>query len=380
VRFPDDVPTLSDGTVTLRAHADTDAEGVLEQCLDPVSQQWTTVPIPYALDDARSFVSQVVPEGWRSGREWAFAVEAGDEAGRRRFGGTISLRDEGERRAEVAYGSHPWVRGRGVMERALNLLLDWGFRERRLETVIWLANRGNWASRKLAWRLGFSFDGTLRHWLPQRGELLDAWVGVLRAGDERAPRGPWLVVPRIVGERVVLRAHRPTDARRIRDAGVDERARHWLALPHPYTLDVADEYIASRQEGHARGTSLSWVVADPDTDDLLANISLMDIEAGDDAEIGYWTHPEARGRGVMTEACGLVVRHAFVPVADGGLGLQRLRIEAADGNTASRRVIEANGFTETGRRRESSRLGDGSWADTVTYDLLLREYAGVTEP
>ena len=55
--------------------------------------------------------------------------------------------------------SHPWARGRGVMERALRLLLEWGFAERDLQTVIWLARRGNWASRRLAWRLGFSFDG-----------------------------------------------------------------------------------------------------------------------------------------------------------------------------------------------------------------------------
>jgi len=41
------IPTLTDGTVTLRAHREDDAEGAFEQCQDPVSQQWTTVPLPY---------------------------------------------------------------------------------------------------------------------------------------------------------------------------------------------------------------------------------------------------------------------------------------------------------------------------------------------
>jgi RimJ/RimL family protein N-acetyltransferase len=153
VNFPDDVPTLTDGTVTLRAHTAADAVGCLEQCQDPVSQQWTTVPVPYEMGHAHQFLGEVVPAGWREGREWAFAVQATDDDGTPRFAGSVSLRNEGSARAEVAYGSHPWVRGRGVMERALNLLLDWGFEERGLKTVIWWANRGNWASRKLAWPL-----------------------------------------------------------------------------------------------------------------------------------------------------------------------------------------------------------------------------------
>ena len=65
--------------------------------------------------------------------------------------------------------------------------------------MIWWANQGNWASRRLAWRLGFSCDGALRRWLPQRGALLDAWVGVLLHGDPREPATPWLDVPRIDG-------------------------------------------------------------------------------------------------------------------------------------------------------------------------------------
>ena len=375
VDFPDDVPVITDGTVTLRAHREDDVPALLEQATDPLMVAWTTVPVPSTEETSRKFATEVIPGGWRSDKAWAFAVEAVDDAGVPRFCGTVELRNEGDRRAEIAYAAHPWARGRGIILRALNVLLDWGFEQKQLETVIWWANDGNWASRKVAWRLGFSFDGTLRSWLPQRGELLDAWVGVLLSTDERAPRHPWLEVPRIVGQNVVLRAHESRDAERIREAGVDPRARHRLALPDPYTLEVAEAYIASRHEGHARGTALSWVAADPVTDALLANIALMDIKAGDDAEIGYWTHPEARGRGVMTEACRLVVRHAFIPEQDGGLGLKRLRIEASEGNAASRHVIEANGFVETGRHRESSRLGDGTWVDSITYDLLASEYS-----
>ena len=205
------IPTLTDGVATLRAPTDDDIEGSYEQCQDPESQQWTLVPVPYSRDDARTYLRHIIPGGWESDREWGFVVEARDDTGVPRFAGTISLRNMDEGRAEIAYGSHPWVRGRGVMERSLRLLLDWGFTERDVHTVLWLARRGNWASRRLAWRLGFSVEGTLRDWLPQRGGLVDAWVGTLRRGEPMSPRVEWLSAPRIVGDSVVLRANVEAD-------------------------------------------------------------------------------------------------------------------------------------------------------------------------
>ena len=68
-------------------------------------------------------------------------------------------------------------------------------------TVMWHANRGNWPSRKLAWRLGFRFDGTLRQWLPHRGELRNGWSGTLLRGEALAPRTTVAGLPGHRGER-----------------------------------------------------------------------------------------------------------------------------------------------------------------------------------
>ena len=375
MNFPEDVPTLTDGVVTLRAHRVSDVPALTEQALDPVTVESTTVPVPSSDETSLEYITDVIAAGWREDKEWCFAVEADDE-GVRRFVGSVSLRNEGDLRAEIAYGAHPWARGRGLIVRALSLLLDWGFEQRQLETIIWWANKGNWSSRKVAWRLGFSFDGTVRQWMPQRGQLYDGWVGALLSTDARQPRNPWLEVPHIVGENVVLRAHERKDAVPVQEACSDERTAYWLGqMPQPYSLAMAERYCENRKESMAQGTGIHWAVADPTTDELLANISLFDIKAGREAEIGYWTHPAARGRGVMSEACELVVRHAFVPEEDGGQGLQRLIIFSAEENTASRRVIETNSFSETGRERRGTKLRDGSLVDTVTYDLLLEEYA-----
>ncbi len=362
--------------VTLRAHTEDDVERIVEQCADPTSIAWTTVPVPYTRDDAKRFVRHVMPGGWESDQEWGFAVEHAD-----RFAGTVSLRNHGDGRAEVAYGSHPEVRGKGVLSRALRLLLEWGFSPAEdggagLETVLWMANIGNLASRRLAWSVGFSFDGTLQGWLNHRGEMVDAWAGTLRRGAELSPSRPWLESPTIRGDAVVLRQLAERDLPRVVETLNDPETQFWLRRPRegaPHTLENEAGFVAKRLADAADGRAVHWAVADPDTDAYLGQLSLFDVEHRRQAEVAYWAHPDARGRGVITEATRLVVRHCFVPVEDGGLGMARLTVNAAVGNLASRRVIERAGFRRVGVQRSTIPLGDGTWADSVDYDLLAAE-------
>ncbi|MCW2814896.1 MAG: N-acetyltransferase [Nocardioides sp.] len=102
VRCPPPVPTLSDGVVTLRAHRPDDAARVVEQCTDPDTVRWTTVPAPYGPAEAAQFLDEVVPGAWASGAAAYFAIE---HAGR--FAGTVDLRFRGRDEAEVGFGLHP---------------------------------------------------------------------------------------------------------------------------------------------------------------------------------------------------------------------------------------------------------------------------------
>ena len=76
----------------------------------------------------------------------------------------------------------------------------------------------------------------------------------------------------------------------------------------------------------------------------------------------------------MSEAVRLAVRHAFIPREDGGLGRRRLRLSAADGNSASQHIARVNGFMKVGRDRQAERLDDGTFADLVRFDLLVDEW------
>ncbi|MGA8255533.1 MAG: GNAT family N-acetyltransferase [Nocardioides sp.] len=357
-------PTLTEGRVTIRALGEQDVQGCWEQCVDPLSVRWTQVPSPYTIDDARDFCTSVAPAAWADGSQWIFAVEHEG-----RYAGNIALRDRGLGLAEVGYGAHPAARGTGALEAGLRLLLEWGFSERRLTTVIWHAEVGNWASRKLAWRLGFSVDGVLNRAHASRGRLVDAWIGTLLAGAPREPATRWLVPPPVRADSIALRPLGEQDVARVVEACSDERTRHWLGtLPTPYTDADAQTWFGLNIEAQATGRKVTWAIVDADSDVLLGAINLFDINEHD-CELGYWAHPDARGRGVMTAAARVATGWAFEH-----LGVQRVRAVAALDNSASRHVIEAAGFTQTGEERRGTVLRTGL-ADVALYDVLVSEWS-----
>jgi len=300
---------------------------------------------------------------------------------------------EGRFQGELGYWLRPGARGRGVIGEALSPVISHAFRPvgngglglTRLHAA---TDSDNHASRSILRSAGFSQWGADHQaWRRGDGSLSDGVHFELLAGTDRHAVSATAVEPVTVegspphaggARRIRLREWRHTDADRIVEACSDERTRHWLAgsLPSPYTPEHAHSYIFERSEEAADGKGLCWCVADAESDRCLGAVAVMNLgdALGTAAEIGYWAHPDARGRGVMSEAVRLAVRHAFVPREDGGLGRKRLRLTAADGNSASQHIARANGFVEVGRDRQAEPLGDGAFADLVRFDLLVDEW------
>ncbi|MBA2443818.1 MAG: GNAT family N-acetyltransferase [Nocardioidaceae bacterium] len=382
MRFPEDVPTLTQGDVVLRAHRPSDIGGIVAQCNDPLSVEFTTVPLGYDAENGGDWVTKQIPTAWTSGKERLFAIESTHPDGQRRFSGSISLRDEGGRRAEIAFGAHPDIRGRGVMTTATNLLLDYGFAECGFENVIWMANIGNEVSRRVAWRTGFAFGGTLTAWLDHRGRLLDGWFAMLHRDDSREPKTRWLETPRLAGHDVLLREMASSDEQRFIETATDPESMHWLATsPIPRTPKAYRRALAERSVGPSTGSSVTWTIADPESDRYLGSLSMFGFRSLDyrSAEIGYRTHPDARRRGLLTQAIRLALGPAFTSEDEGGYGLHRLSLGAGEGNSGSQAVARACGFTETGRDRQCYDLNDGSVVDLIRFDLLKPEWDRATE-
>ena len=170
-RWPAASPTLTDGVVLLRAPRPSDVDDITAGARDPDVQRFTKVPSPYEREHAQWFVDRFGVDGWgdanASGpdaehsdlKQSAFAVT---EVPLEQFVGAIGLHDvdlvRGE--GEVGYWLSPAARGRGVMTRAVGLLLTWAFDTLELATVRWEAVMGNDSSRAIAEKHGFVLDGT----------------------------------------------------------------------------------------------------------------------------------------------------------------------------------------------------------------------------
>ncbi|WP_147375308.1 GNAT family N-acetyltransferase [Jiangella rhizosphaerae] len=355
----------------LAAPVAADIDRIAELCQDPEIQRWTTLPSPYTHEHAKSFVEDVVPAGWDTEKDLTWAIRSPED---RVVQGMIGLRSEGDGAAEVGFWLAPDARGRRLASRAVRLVAEYAFADigLGLTHLHWRASVGNWPSRRVAWSCGFRVEGKLRGGVARRGVREDIWMATLAAGEPMRPASPWLDVPTLQGSRVVLRRFAETDAGAVVEACNDPVTQHWLGgLPSPYTPEIARAYIRDREEEAAAGRGVHWAAALPEGGPAIGAFSLMGLLSHDGgAEIGYWVHPAARGRGVATEAVGLMARHSFAPVSSGGLGLRRLVIAHVTGNDASRKVIERAGFRPYGVERAGERIRGGVVLDLHWYDLL----------
>jgi RimJ/RimL family protein N-acetyltransferase len=157
---------------------------------------------------------------------------------------------------------------------------------------------------------------------------------------------------------------------RLRRWRMDDVDAVWTALQDPeirlwngggVASRAEAETLVARRRDWSGGEHASWAVVDAG-DAVLGSVSLHSIDrVGNDAEIGYWTAPAARGRGVAALAVDAAVRWGF-----SALPIDRVELCHAVENKASGRVAEKAGFTYEGHLRRAYRYGDG-----VKHDELL---------
>jgi len=153
-------PTLTDGVITLRPWTLADAPAVARACADPESARWlATMPSPYTLADAESWLTTVVPQGWASGSTVALAA-TGAVGGE--VLGQVGLHLKAGGRAGVGYWTAPWARGRDVASRGTALLSHWGIDVLALSRLELLADVDNVASQRVAEKAGFTREGIAR--------------------------------------------------------------------------------------------------------------------------------------------------------------------------------------------------------------------------
>lgn len=153
-------------------------------------------------------------------------------------------------------------------------------------------------------------------------------------------------------DRLLLRPWGEGDIDAITAACQDPEIQRYVPVPAPYARSHAEAFVRETcPKGRAEGTDVVFGAIAKETGEPAGAVGLHRIKGlgavyGAAAEIGYWTAPQARGRGYMTEAVREVCRWGFEE-----LGLARVEWIAVAGNDASWRVVEKLGFTREGTLR-----------------------------
>ena len=156
------------------------------------------------LDRGREFIGQFIPFGSKatdvvSARETLQryadmrAADTGSFHGiwldGKLVGGVLTLNFDAERgNCEVGCWLEPAATGRGLITRAMRVLIDWAIEGRGIHRVEWIAASGNLASLNVARRLGMSRDGVQRESHLHHGVRHDLEVWSLLAPEWRAAR------------------------------------------------------------------------------------------------------------------------------------------------------------------------------------------------
>ncbi|MGV9882295.1 GNAT family N-acetyltransferase [Streptomyces sp. NPDC003006] len=89
---------------------------------------------------------------------------------------------------EIGVWLEPSAAGRGLVNKASRILIDWAVEQRGMHRVEWLVSSLNDRSKVAAERLGFTKDGVLRESFPWQGVRHDMEVWSVLAPEWRAAR------------------------------------------------------------------------------------------------------------------------------------------------------------------------------------------------
>lgn len=119
-----------------------------------------------------------------------------------------------------------------------------------------------------------------------------------------------------------------------------DELRPWMSWANEnYTAETAKNFITVTRSQWSGGSYYGFAILEARSGELLGGCSLSYIHpVYHFCNLGYWVRTSRRGRGIAGRAAGLAAKFAFER-----LGLIRVEIVIAVGNSASQRVAEKIG-------------------------------------
>lgn len=119
-------------------------------------------------------------------------------------------------------------------------------------------------------------------------------------------------------------------------------------------------------------SSMGFIASERESGRIVGVVNLNEIVRGffQSAYMGYYGMAGLNGRGLMREAVGLVVTHAFSE-----LGLHRVEANIQPGNQPSRALVQRLGFRQEGFSPRYLKI-NGEWRDHERWAVLADEWRG----
>ncbi|TDL82405.1 GNAT family N-acetyltransferase [Peribacillus frigoritolerans] len=175
----------------------------------------------------------------------------------------------------------------------------------------------------------------------------------------------------ITGESIFLREMRQEDWAGVHQYASQERACAFQPWG-PNTEEETKAFVRQVVEDSRKDprTRYSFAIINKKEKKMIGaaelNISDWENRAG---EISYIVNPDYWGKGVASEAAGLLIALGFKE-----FHLHRIFATCDPENTGSFRVMEKAGMKKEGRIRHHLKLKDG-WRDSLLYSVLENEWS-----
>lgn len=275
----DDVFPLRTARLTLRTHAESDLDALLDYYSRPDVTRYLLTH-PWTRESGRAALAERLGRTGLDSAARALAVVVEHEG---RVVGDVVLwaTDPTGTKGEIGWAIHPDVAGRGLATEAAAAVLELGFARYGMHRIVAQLDVRNTASAAVCARLGMRREATLRQDCWSKGEWTDSLVYAALATDR----------PRDVGDAIVVSAVVLADA----DGHVlTVRKRGTTSFMHPGGKPEAGEspaQCALREVEEELG-----LVLDPDRLELVAvHRTAAANEAGRPLIASVFSHPHLSG-------------------------------------------------------------------------------------
>ena len=171
------------------------------------------------------------------------------------------------------------------------------------------------------------------------------------------------------GEKVFLRAPAARDREEFVALNRASRRLHRGLVSPPVEPEQFEAFLKRCR----REESACFFACRAEDGRIVGSLNLSQIVRGNfrSAYLGYYAGEPYAGRGYMTEAIGLLLRHAFR-----SLKLHRVEANIQPGNLASIALVRRAGFVREGYSRRYLKIG-GRWRDHERWAITAEDWRAV---